>query len=285
VDYYGGIVCLLTRLMGVRGRIVHSHNNTRAVDRVASFPRRMYTRSMKLLVRWFSTAGLGTSGSAAALMFGDGWSLEPRWKVLPACVDLAPFGGCSDRGRVRGELGIPDSAIVFGHVGRFVEQKNHEFLIRLAAILVTKEPRARFVLIGTGPTQQLAEDTIRECGLTDHITIFAPRDDIPRIMLGAFDFFLFPSLYEGLGLALVEAQAAGLSCFASTAIPPEAIVVPSLVHRFPLAGGPEYWADAILRRIGESRPVTQTEALRQVELAFDIRRNAAQLVKFYQAAL
>ena len=68
-------------------------------------------------------------------------------------------------------------------------------------------------------------------------------------MLGAFDCFLFPSRWEGLGLALVEAQAAGLRCFVSTAVPLDAVVIPSLVQQFPLSAGPELWAEAILQRI------------------------------------
>jgi glycosyltransferase involved in cell wall biosynthesis len=83
-------------------------------------------------------------------------------------------------------------------------------------------------------------------------------------------------------LALVEAQAAGLRCFASTAVPPEAVVVPALVQQLPLSAGPEYWAEAILQQIDTPSPVTQKEALGRVEKVFDIRRNAAQLVEFYQ---
>ena len=112
--------------------------------------------------------------------------------------------------------------------------------------------------------------------------ILPPRDDTPRLMLGAFDFFLFPSRWEGLGLALVEAQAAGLRCFASTAVPPEAIVIPSLVKQLPLSAGPEFWANAILQQIDTPSPVTQEDALRRVEAVFDIRRNAEQLLEFYE---
>jgi len=101
-------------------------------------------------------------------------------------------------------------------------------------------------------------------------------------MKGAFDFFLFPSHSEGLGLALIEAQAAGLRCFASTAVPPEAIVIRALVQRLPLSEGPDCWTEAILQQIDTPNPITQEEALHRVGEVFDIRRNAAQLVEFYQ---
>jgi len=284
VDHYGGVVMLLARLIGVRGRIAHSHNDTSKVDRVARFPRQAYTRLMKYLVQRFSTAGLSTSAPAAQAMFGSEWEADSRWKVLPACVDLQPLHECVERSAVRDQLGIPAGTIVFGHVGRFVEQKNHEFLIRLADVLATRSALVRFLLVGGGYLQGRIESAIQERGLGDRFIILAPRDDIPRLMLGAMDFFLFPSHYEGLGLALVEAQAAGLRCFASTAIPPEAVAVPSLVEQLPLLAGPERWADAILRQIDAPCPITQQEALRAVERRFDIRQNAAQLVEFYRAA-
>jgi len=101
-------------------------------------------------------------------------------------------------------------------------------------------------------------------------------------MLGALDFFLFPSRWEGLGLALVEAQAAGLRCFVSTEVPLETVVIPSLVQRLPLSAGPECWANAILQQIGTASLVTREEALCRVEEFFDMRRNASRLVEFYR---
>jgi glycosyltransferase involved in cell wall biosynthesis len=240
---------------------------------------------MKRFVQWFSTAGLGTSRSAAALMFGENWWTDPRWRVLPACIDLTAFRKSADRRLVRAEFCIPDGAVVFGHVGRFVNEKNHQFLIQVAEQLTEAESRARFVLVGAGPTKARAEYEIRRRGLKDRFILLDPRDDIARLMLGVFDFFLFPSLYEGLGLALVEAQAAGLQCFVSTAIPPEGIVIPEMVHKIPLSAGAEAWADLILRKIGSPSPVTQKEALTAVGRSFDIQSNAVQLTEFYREAV
>lgn len=283
VDYYGGFVALFARVLGVRARVVHSHNDTRSVDRAAGLPRRVYACFMKTLVRLFSTAGLGTSAAAAALMFGDDWQQDSRWRVMPACADMAPFAKPVQRRDVREGLRIPEDAIVFGHVGRFVEQKNHGFLIRVAEAIAKREKRARFLLVGGGDLRPRIERFIRERSLSDRFIVLAPRDDVPDLMLGAMDFFLFPSLYEGLGLALVEAQAAGLRCFASTAVPREAIAVPSLVTRLPLSDGPKRWADAILRIADTPAPISQAEALRAVRCRFDIDRSAEELVEFYRS--
>jgi glycosyltransferase involved in cell wall biosynthesis len=216
-------------------------------------------------------------------MFGDDWQQDSRWRVMPACADMAPFAKPVQRRDVREGLRIPEDAIVFGHVGRFVEQKNHGFLIRVAEAIAKREKRARFLLVGGGDLRPRIERFIRERSLSDRFIVLAPRDDVPDLMLGAMDFFLFPSLYEGLGLALVEAQAAGLRCFASTAVPREAIAVPSLVTRLPLSDGPKRWADAILRIADTPAPISQAEALRAVRCRFDIDRSAEELVEFYRS--
>ena len=282
VDFLGGLLAFYARALGVPVRITHSHSDTRGVIRIGSLSRRIYAGLMKMLVRRFSTAGFGVSGAAAASLFGESWQSDSRWRVHSACVDLQRFHEYYERSALRAELGIPEGSLVFGHVGRFVGEKNHQFIIRIAEVLAAKERRARFLLVGGGPNQQKVEELIRDTGLSDRFITLPPRDDIPRLMKGVFDFFLFPSQSEGLGLALVEAQAAGLRCFASTAVPPEAIVIPSLVKQLPLSAGPEFWADAILQQIDRPSPVTQEEALGRVEKVFDIRRNAEQLVEFYQ---
>jgi len=282
-DYFGGLVLLYAWLLGVRIRIAHSHNDTSVVDSTAGLTRRLYIRLMKLLVGTFSTGGLGTSEASAALMFGKDWRSDRRWRVIPSCVDLSAFLTHPDRRQVRAELGIPDNAVVFGHVGRFVKQKNHEFLLRVAERLVFQDDRITFLLVGGGSDQKHIEDSVRARGLADRVIILSPRGDVPRLMLGAMDFFIFPSRHEGLGLALVEAQAAGLRCFVSATVPPEAIVVPSLVQRLSLSAGAEHWANSILEQTSTPSSVCRKEALRTVLSSFDIRRNAAQLVDFYLA--
>ena len=121
-------------------------------------------------------------------------------------------------------------------------------------------------------------------GLSPHFTFLGVRSDVPRLMLGAMDAFLFPSLYEGLGLVLVEAQAAGLPCLYSDCIPKEADIVAPLVHRLSLTQSASEWALKLLQ-IGEKRPVEQASALAQVKSSpFHIDRALGQLEKVYLGA-
>ena len=281
VDYYGGLVALFGRMVGIPARVTHSHSDTRSVDSKASLGRKMYTRLMKRLVLMFSTAGIGTSSGAAESMFGKDWRADRRWHVVPACVDLSRFVTVTDPDSVRALLGITPDAVVFGTVARLAVEKNHGFLISVASTVARRNPKAIFVLVGDGPMRGEIEATIDRRQLREHFRVLGSRDDVPSLM-SAMDFFIFPSLYEGLGLALVEAQAAGLRSFVSDGVSSQSIAVPEMVRVLPLSAGPEAWADAIMSEVGTYSPVSKTEALRITRTSFDMQRNVSQVAEFYQ---
>ena len=123
VDFFGGLLALYARALGVPVRITHSHSDTRGMIRIGSLSRRIYAGLMKILVRRFSTAGFGVSGAAAASLFGESWQSDSRWRVHSACVDLQCFHEDPDRRTVCAEFRNPEDSLVFGHVGRFVERR------------------------------------------------------------------------------------------------------------------------------------------------------------------
>ena len=133
--------------------------------------------------------------------------------VIHNGIDLSPYGR-TDRPSVRAELGIPTDVPVIGHVGRFSTQKNHEGLVQIAKRIVAKSPDTRFLLVGDGFLRPLIEKSVNEAGLRSHFVFAGVRDDVPRL-LAAMDLFLFPSLWEGFGIVVAEAQAAGIPCVTS----------------------------------------------------------------------
>ena len=116
------------------------------------------------------------------------------------------------RAALRAELGVQEGEILFGHVGRFCEQKNHAGLLRIFAGVSRRMPNARLVLIGTGELVDSTRALAQELNLSDRVIFAGVRKDMAALY-HAMDVFLLPSLFEGLPVVLVEAQAAGLPCF------------------------------------------------------------------------
>jgi glycosyltransferase involved in cell wall biosynthesis len=243
VDHYSGYVLRLAQAAGVPVRIAHSHLSGHTAS--VSGLRRLYLAGMKHEIARYATRGLAASPEAAVALFGPAWAANPHRQVLPCAIDLAPFAVPAD-GTVRAELGIPADAFVLGHVGRFVPQKNHAFLLALSAVIARRLPAFRLLLIGDGPLRPALEAQAAALGLTGQVIFAGPRTDVARVLRGAVDVFAFPSLFEGLGLALVEAQAAGCPCVVADTVPAMADLVPALLTRLGLDQPAEQWAAAVL---------------------------------------
>jgi glycosyltransferase involved in cell wall biosynthesis len=168
-------------------------------------------------------------------------------KGLP---DSAEEGSCPGTGQP-GSSGWQDQYILTC-IGRLHFQKNQRFAIDVMAELIPQMPDARLVLIGQGEDEAMLRAHVRERGLEDHVYFAGVVTDIPG-WLGASDFFLFPSVFEGLGIAGLEAQAAGLPTIASARVIPDDIRVTDRLRFFPLEKGPAAWAEEI-RKMREDLP-------------------------------
>jgi glycosyltransferase involved in cell wall biosynthesis len=179
-------------------------------------------------------------------------------------------------------LGLPDDAQVIGHVGRFVEQKNHGQLLEIAAEVMRRRSDTWLLLVGEGPLLPEVQRHAEELGISQRVVFAGVRPDVPRLMLEAMDLFLFPSLHEGLGLVLVEAQAAGLPCIYSDVVPREADVAMPLLHRLPLSESPEVWAERVVRSLDGPAPLSATMAYQRLaESTFGIQHSVSALRRVY----
>ena len=159
-------------------------------------------------------------------------------------IDMKSFRNAKSKKNMRKKLGIPEDAFVIGHVGRFSKVKRHGFLVDLFSFIKSKKKNAFLLMVGKGDEQTKIVEKLRSNGLEDSSLILSSREDIPDL-LAAMDIFVFPSQYEGLGIALIEAQEANLPCFISEEVPEHA-VISNLVTRLSIKGGVKLWADTIL---------------------------------------
>lgn len=284
VHNFSGYVLWLAKQAGIGVRIAQSHNDTSSVQAKAGWYRRLYLALTEWWLDRYATVGLGVSYKAAASLFGSAWLTDPRRQILYYGIDLTPFHSPVNSVALRTELGLPADAFAIGHVGRFMEQKNHLFLLEIVAEVAKQEPKMRLLLIGDGSLRPEIEQKVIQLGLTDHIIFAGLRPDVPNLMLGAMDVFLLPSFYEGLPLVLLEAQAAGLPCIFSDVITEEVDLVKPLVRRISLSKSPFAWAETILASRDTRSSISQTDALTVVEnSSFNIASSLKILVQVYEA--
>lgn len=281
VHHYSGFVLWLAQLVGIPLRIAHSHSDTMRNDSHATLQRNTYLSTMKCLLSRNAIIGLAASHEAAQALYGQNWENDPRWRILYCGVDLVPFSKDINGVAIRKELNIPEDAFVVGHVGRFTEVKNHIFMVDIAACLAMQFSNMRMLFIGNGPLLQEIERKVNRLGLKEKVIFAGLRSDVPRLMLGAMDVFLMPSLHEGLPLVLMEAQAAGLPCIFSDVVSKETDVVPYFVHRTSLDLPPEIWAKKVIDA-AKAAPISKKQALELVsQSAFNINMSVEHLEKVY----
>jgi glycosyltransferase involved in cell wall biosynthesis len=270
---------------GVPVRVAHAHNPGLELRRHPLWLRYALRPWTQSLIARHATTGLATGRLAGNSLFGRIRFRDWSWKVLHCGIDLAPFE-TSRRPRVQflDEFCLPREAKILLHVGKFDEsrQKNQEFLLRVLAEVRRSDASVWGVLAGDGSRRGAVESHAQQIGISDAVRFIGSRDDVPELLQSLADVFVFPSRFEGLGLAAVEAQAAGCPCLLSDAVPVEAVVVPELVERLPLDQGPGAWASRIAKLLKTPPAVSAQHSWRLVSnSSFNIARSAAELQEFY----
>jgi glycosyltransferase involved in cell wall biosynthesis len=278
VHHHSGIVLAIAKAAGVPARIAHSH--TTAPEPSPSAIRKAYLSTMEHLIRENATLGIAISKPAGDSLMPT-WQRKSNWYLRPYGIETEPFDVSVDH-TIRRELGLPTGCPVVGHVGRFVDVKNHSLIIQIAADLIKSSPNVRFLLVGDGPLRPEIEAQIAEHSLSHHFVLPGIRTDIARIMKGAMDVFLFPSKYEGLGLVLMEAQLAGLCSVVSDVIPSEAEITEGAVTRVPLSASPAEWAVSLNRIL---RNKQQCSVPAEIRKQHSIVESVRQMTELYDMSV
>lgn len=208
---------------------------------------------------------------------GD-WMFEGHpYKILHNAIDPSVYSYSSKKSTYMREQLRVERNLVLGHIGRFEVQKNHTFLLDIFKECVKLVPNIRLLLIGDGSERMTIQEKAKLLGLEEKVIFTGVRSDVADL-LQAMDVFVFPSLYEGVPVTVIEAQASGIPCVISDRVPKECIITTGVVTSMKLSDPPCEWAKHIVERSKEKRE----NHLNEVQAAgYDIRIAAKKLENFY----
>lgn len=257
--------------------ITHSHNTKPVIDDLRSIKRRMKELLVlpcrKYIMRQ-SDFYFACSKAAGLYLYGEGIIDNPKFKVICNAIDIERFRFNKDtRKRYRNT-----GNFVFGHVGRMTQQKNPFFLLKIFKEIHLRNPSSELWMIGEGELRQEIEKTIANLELSDSVKLLGRRDDVAELMQ-AMDAFIFPSLYEGLSIVTIEAQAAGLPIFASDSISVEHKVT-KLMSFLSLKKSPAEWAESILISLKNTSERSDMSS-ELIAAGYEINSAAKKLEEFY----
>ena len=259
---------------GVPVRIAHSHSTTNKKEKKKNLLKQLLRPFSEL----FATDYMCCSELAGRWLFGDKEYDKGNVYLLNNAIDLDKFKYNETlRKKKRKELGIKDDTLVIGHIGRFVAQKNHDYLIDIFNEIHKKNNNSVLLLAGQGPLMEEIKNKAKELNLDDSVKLLGQRNDANELYQ-AFDVFLLPSLYEGLPVVGVEAQAAGLLCYLSDDMTKETKVL-DITKFMSLNNTPEEWADNILDDVKKYKRIDTSKEMTAKN--FNIKEEAKKLEEYY----
>ena len=226
----------MAKAYGIPRRIIHSHNS----QNMDSALRGLLHNLNKRTIANYATDFWACSRKAGGFFYSPAILASDRYREIHNAIDCDRFAfDPSVRKSVREEFSLTDN-LVIGHVGRLHFQKNQTFLLDAFARAHEIEPNARLLIVGQGEDEAMLKDKVAALGLSEAVIFTGVRNDIPRLLQG-MDVFALPSLFEGLPVVLVEAQAAGLAAIVADTVSEEAKLTDSLTF-LSLGAGADAWA-------------------------------------------
>lgn len=293
------LTALCSHLRACPYDVLHLHRSSHAIalpilaGAVAGIPRRLahYHNVRRRLTIWdpilsrivlrFSTAILAPSRECLRSQFPHAYSKSTRRIVLRNGIDVEAFQLPMDKADCRSRFGLPQEALIIGHLGRFSAAKNQEFLIRLMPHLKAHHPGITLVLAGEGPGRSRLEELAGALGVYQSVH-FPGWVENTSALLQSLDLFLFPSSWEGFGLALLEAQAAGCPCVATPLDCFRPLLSPSNRDLCQPLEDPQGWVDLIVKLLeDEERRASIGREGMAYSRRFDLRRHAEKLHRLY----
>jgi len=265
---------VLAKKYKIKKRIVHAHNS----NAEPSFIKNLFHRINKKRIRRYATDFWSCSWTSSEFFYDEEIRRSPYHRIIQNAIDLNIFHfDPAVREEYRQKLGLSDSFVI-GNVGRFQGQKNHEFIIDIFEACLKRNDRARLLLVGQGELFDKIRDRVRREGIENKVLFLGIRSDVPEL-LQAMDVFLFPSLFEGLPLALMEAEAEGLPCITSKGAVPKEADITGLVTYLNLKESAETWAERVIKAHSER---SEDYSKMITDRHFNIEKEASKVEAFFQ---
>jgi len=259
----------ISKKYGIKKRIVHNH--TSICDH------KFLHRICDPLFRRVYTDAIACSKKAGDWIFPDG-----NYQILNNGIDTEKY--CfseSFRTQIREQYKISESTVVLGHVGKIYKPKNHPFIIDVFNLYHKFNPDSKLLLVGDGVMRAEMEMKAESLGLKDEV-IFVGMQRQPEKFLSAMDVFIFPSLWEGMPLSVIEAQASGIPCLISNTID-EGVVITESVTRISIDSGVQPWQEILYDIKPIDRIATSAKNIKSIiEAGYDASINSSKLERIYQ---
>lgn len=261
-------------LAGAHHRILHNHSTAVRSEGARSVMKQI----LRPFAPLFANHYLACSRLAGTWMYGERMMSSGKVMVINNAIDLDKYSYSPEiRKRYRQLLHLPIDAFVIGHVGRFMYQKNHAFLIDIFHEITLRNRSAFLISVGDGELRSEIEAKAKALGIESRIRFLGLRKDV-QLLYNAMDVFVLPSWYEGLPVVSIEAQANGLRCIFSDKVTRESGLTRA-VEFYSLEEGASVWAEKILKPSAERNTKAKEDLTAS---GFDIHVQAAKLLSWYK---
>lgn len=280
VEFHQGITYYyplkMAKKYGVKTRIIHNHG----IDRAFLKKYKIYNEIFaKRRISGLATNYFSCSEEVNDQLFSNKILKSNNIEIVPNAIDIKKYRyNHTIREKIRKELNIEENTKVYGHIGTFTYPKNHKFLIEIFENISQKEEKSKLILIGNGTLKSDIKREIEEKGLQEKVTFLGIRKDID-MLLSAMDCFLFPSIFEGIPLTLIEAQSNGVPVIMSDTIS-ERVLINSNCTRISLEDKEKWIEESIkTKKENELNRIKKNENMAQTN--FNINTQAKKLQEIY----
>ena len=271
LNQVSGIILEVAKKEDIPVRIAHSHSSSNSAN---NFFEQLYKNYLNTKINKNATNFLACSDEAAK------WLYKEKAKeaiIIKNAIDIERFKFNEEKRKlIRKELNIDESDVVIGHVGRFSSVKNHKFLIEVFNEFQKDKENTKLLLVGAGPLRNEIENQVANFNIKDKVILIGNKKNVEDFY-NAMDLFVFPSLYEGLGMVLIEAQINGLNCLTSKDAVPNEVNITNHVKFISLEAGIKTWNKAL-----NEIDITRYSEIEKIKKAgYDVREECKKLEKIY----